>query len=965
MSKLSEQRPIWTSCKYCDKTRFTTIQGFMKHLNDQHCSRNGELLICRYGENSVCNLLPDGGSPYAEYERHVFKHHTMAFPSSSTSRKSSVASNASDKFTNEPEWVQHAAQNLPAVLNDPNKGKQKDLFTKTWGDNFIELTDVPEPNYLPHISIQHFEYYLKKIGKKHKQHLKLNLTHPKPHSRADLLQTFPNLRAAKSLDKTHFDISLIPKIFLQPNFDLSNIDTFNAVFNQAVPNSTTQSGTLEPSASNSSKLLQEKLTHYLDMVEVQIAHQVAQKSDAFFVAMTSHDVLMEQLGQTIAVVKTFREKIKRIDNSLVKDSLRILTNERLRTNYHQVYRKLKIMSTVMQTQPTIQLLLSSPDYVGALDLIHTTEDLLKQELAGIHSFRHLSSELAEMLGVIDTLMKEEFEKHSTADLNRPLLDSEPEILEGEKLICIVMGMLRRGNSSFVEMYEAESVAAVKAAIKQAVIEVIAGSDRPSSDSSLEGQLRLLSVDEWATLLANSTNVLLRLLRRIKKGYDIMVRAVNISAGKHSLQKDSEDVIISESGDWQLSQQEEEKVLQKLKQFLIYVSRYSQERCAQLLSTRSLTWPDEKTKEDSRLLNGTYWLAERATLPQLKMLSYHVKKISEEWDNICPEAGLACLKSAFNIQATKFMNKFHSDKTRKLFLLLESEQWRQIDVPAAFQQLVNHIADKGTFSINTSSHIANNEKNKVMPVLLIGDEKFAVVGTVLMLVNIVAEYCTHAEEIPSCADHLHRYLSELLTQFNARCYSLVLGGDAVSEKTGLKTITINNLALQLRSLQLILWLIPHVRVHFQGIIGELTRDHLDKVSQKVKEHASDVNAKLLEVMHKNIAAELRHWDAKPPVPSKSFQNICKHLKKCYENVSSVLPHSQIQELYRGVNSSFINTFSDKLQKMNILNNGGPTHGLVTQELLFYLEDFKQVKVLPPESLELSVINEEIWMHTIGR
>lgn len=45
------------------------------------------------------------------------------------------------------------------------------------------------------------------------------------------------------------------------------------------------------------------------------------------------------------------------------------------------------MSTVMQTQPTIQLLLSSPDYVGALDLIHTTEDLLKQELAGIHSFR--------------------------------------------------------------------------------------------------------------------------------------------------------------------------------------------------------------------------------------------------------------------------------------------------------------------------------------------------------------------------------------------------------------------------------------------------------------------------------------------------------------------------------------------------------------------------------------------------
>lgn len=47
-----------------------------------------------------------------------------------------------------------------------------------------------------------------------------------------------------------------------------------------------------------------------------------------------------------------------------------------------------------------------------------------------HFSRHLSSELAEMLGVIDTLMKEEFEKYSTADLNRPLLDFQTDILEG-------------------------------------------------------------------------------------------------------------------------------------------------------------------------------------------------------------------------------------------------------------------------------------------------------------------------------------------------------------------------------------------------------------------------------------------------------------------------------------------------------------------------------------------------------
>ena len=45
------------------------------------------------------------------------------------------------------------------------------------------------------------------------------------------------------------------------------------------------------------------------------------------------------------------------------------------------------MATVQQTQPTVQLLLANSDYVGALDLIATTQDVVHQELAGVQSFR--------------------------------------------------------------------------------------------------------------------------------------------------------------------------------------------------------------------------------------------------------------------------------------------------------------------------------------------------------------------------------------------------------------------------------------------------------------------------------------------------------------------------------------------------------------------------------------------------
>ena len=49
--------------------------------------------------------------------------------------------------------------------------------------------------------------------------------------------------------------------------------------------------------------------------------------------------------------------------------------------------QLKLMATVHQTQPTIQMLLSTNEFVGALDLIGTTQEVLTQELQGIHSFR--------------------------------------------------------------------------------------------------------------------------------------------------------------------------------------------------------------------------------------------------------------------------------------------------------------------------------------------------------------------------------------------------------------------------------------------------------------------------------------------------------------------------------------------------------------------------------------------------
>lgn len=80
--------------------------------------------------------------------------------------------------------------------------------------------------------------------------------------------------------------------------------------------------------------------------------------------------------------------------------------------------------------------------------------------------------------------------------------------------------------------------------------------------------------------------------------------------------------------------------------------------------------------------------------------------------------------------------------------------------------------------------------------------------------MVMEYTSLAQELSLLTFNILRNLVELLSHFNSRSCQLVLGAGAL-QSARLKTITTTNLVLASRSLQLIVWLIPYVRKHFDG------------------------------------------------------------------------------------------------------------------------------------------------------
>ena len=100
-------------------------------------------------------------------------------------------------------------------------------------------------------------------------------------------------------------------------------------------------------------------------------------------------------------------------------------------------------------------------------------------------------------------------------------------------------------------------------------------------------------------------------------------------------------------------------------------------------------------------------------------------------------------------------------------------------------------------------------------VLVFGAKFAIV---LFTLQMLADYRNLCTMLPNISVELGLKAAELIKFLNSRICQLVLGAGAISV-SGLKTITIRNLALALRSLQLVVNVIPHVLIHFQKCHSE--------------------------------------------------------------------------------------------------------------------------------------------------
>ncbi|XP_062404857.1 vacuolar protein sorting-associated protein 54 isoform X2 [Sardina pilchardus] len=933
-------------------------------------------------------------------------------------------------------WTIYSSKvNLPAALNDPRLAKREsDFFTKTWGLDFVE-TEVMPSFYLPNITKEHFTPYLQETSQKEKIHERCKAICPNKDDPDSVSSITHNHEKARD------ELEQVPKIFMKPDFALNDPVTFNAVLPWS--HFSVASGKNRDGAS--SRLLQEKLSHYLDVVEVCIARQISLRSEAFFHAMSSQHELQDRLQETAHAVTSLRGRMASMERVMCEGPLRALQQTRTRANCVRLHDKLKLMAAVHQTQPTVQLLLSTSEFVGALELIATTKEVLQQELQGIHSFRHLGSQLCEMERLIDKMMVADFITYAKSDLNRPF-EEDSQVLEKDRLQSLVFGLLRQRKLDFLDIYSEEIIQAAKGIVRQCVLQTVSQIDEIDTDvvMKLPDQMRLMAFCQWFELLQDIFEHFLLFLKRIKATLSV-IRAVVLevldSSQRSRLTAEGRERagMGAAGGGGGGDQEEEEEPLDgRVGAELAYLTheglfisdaindaeqqqqqpdvRSSSSSSAQAQARRDVCGSDSAsaTTESSssrehaantastlpgglatglssedvmpsdlelgRVANNAQELLytasdvshdrcvkvlitrakdgslERLSSAEFVRLSQAVEGFVRDTEELCGRRSVS-LRGALQSQANRFVHRFHEERKTKLSLLMDNERWKQADVPAEFQDLVNSIAD-GRITLPDRKPLGTEER-KPSDYLTVDGQRYAVVGTVLLLIRMFLEYCQCVNDIPSIATDMLTRLSDLLKHFNSRSCQLVLGAGAL-QVVGLKTITTKNLALASRCLQLVVHYIPIIRAHFETKLQPKQYSvlrHFDHITKDYNDHIAEISAKLVAIMDSLFEKVLSKYEVKAPMPSACFRNICKQMAKMHEAISDLLPEEQTQTLFLKINASFKMHLKRQLAKLGVINDGGPQHGLVVVDVAFYTENVQVLRSLERLDLNMAAIWEQ--------
>ncbi|CAN6913749.1 unnamed protein product [Brassica oleracea] len=648
---------------------------------------------------------------------------------SSSSSHSSLTKSISDA----------SSQSLSSILNNPHVGKSgvygTDASWVGWWSS--SSTSVSPSEFSPVASAKlpgsdltrsDFNTYVSSISDSHNRFEDI-INHTKEESSSELDQERHVSGLASCLRE-------VPSLYFKEDFALDD----GATFRSACPFSSL----------NENLALQEKLSQYLDVVEMHLVKEISVRSDSFFEAQGQLEDLNVKIVEGCGRIRDLKETIRVIDRSLVDSARRIQELSSTRVNMLELQRKLRVILYVNQALTALKLLVASADCAGALDITDDLQNLLAgDELTGLHCFRHLRDHVTISIDSINSILTAEFMRisiHNTGEIDVLILSSakkrgsissngetgdEVKLEEEDtstlcdRLLPLVIGLLRTAKfPSILRMYREALTSEMKNAIKNAVAELLPilvarslesdfshgerSVDVDGGGLSLASKLRTLSSEAFVNLLTAIFRIVQAHLVRaseVKKAIEWILCNIDghyaadsvaaaIAVGAVAAESAQESgfqrgqLVSSPLG----SLTSKTPSLQRKSSDATNLMNMSRNFRADVLreNTEAVFAACEVTHARWAKLLGV-----RALLhPKLKLQEFmSIYDLTQEFITVTEKIGGrlgSSIRGTLQSQAKAFVDSQHEARMTKLKAVLDQETWDEIDVPEEFQSIISSL-----------------------------------------------------------------------------------------------------------------------------------------------------------------------------------------------------------------------------------------------------------------------------------
>ncbi|KAG2240923.1 hypothetical protein Bca4012_014216 [Brassica carinata] len=632
-----------------------------------------------------------------------------------------------------------SSQSLSSILNNPHGGKSgvygTDASWVGWWSS--SSTSVSPSEFAPVASAKlpgsdltrsDFHTYVSSISDSHNRFEDI-INHAKEEESSEFDQERHVSGLASCLRE-------VPSLYFKEDFALED----GATFRSACPFSSL----------NENLALQEKLSQYLDVVEMHLVKEISVRSDSFFEAQGQLEDLNVKIVEGCGRIRELKETIRLLDRNLVDSARQIQELSSTRVNMLELQRKLRVILYVNQALTALKLLVASADCAGALDITDDLQNLLAgDELTGLHCFRHLRDHVTISIDSINSILTAEFMRisiHNTGEIDVLILSSakkrgsvssngetgdEVKLEEEDtstlcdRLLPLVIGLLRTAKfPSILRMYREALTSEMKNAIKNAVAELLPILVARSLESDFSHGERSVDVDGGGLSLASklrtlSSEAFVNLLTAIFR----IVQAHLVRASE--VKKAIEWILCNIDGHYAADSVAAAIAVGAVAAESAQESGF---QSGQLVSsplgkTTSMTPPlQRKSSDATNLMNMSRnfradvlrenteavfaacevtharWaklLGVRALLhPKLKLQEFmSIYDLTQEFITVTEKIGGrlgSSIRGTLQSQAKAFVDSQHEARMTKLKAVLDQETWDEIDVPEEFQSIISSL-----------------------------------------------------------------------------------------------------------------------------------------------------------------------------------------------------------------------------------------------------------------------------------